>query len=226
MSGEGRGSDGVTDDFRRRMLALHTALVCDSMLHMGLPYQVMNYQIRAIYPGARLVGRAATALATSVYRPPTEAWGPLFDYIRAFQLNDVAVVTTTGDVRGGVWGGLVSTGGKARGAVGMVTDGVVRDAEEIEQLPFPVFARGHSPIDSLGVCEIVDRNISIECGGARVNPGDIVFGDYMGVVVIPAEAADEVLRRSEEKNVGENHARRDLAAGVDIGEVFERHGVL
>lgn len=216
----------ITDDFRHRVLALHTALVCDSMLHMGLPYEVMDYQIRAIYPGARLVGRAVTALATSVYRTPVEEWGPLFDYIRGLRPNDVAVVTTTGDVRGGIWGGLVSTGAKARGAVGMVTDGVVRDASEIEQLPFPVFARGHSPIDSLGVCEIVESGVPIECGGARVNPGDIVFGDYMGVVVVPAAAADEVLRRSEEKNQGENYARRDLAAGVDIGEVFKRHGVM
>ncbi|MBM4437848.1 MAG: RraA family protein [Actinobacteria bacterium] len=215
-----------TDDHRRRFLALHSALLCDSLDRMGLPLQVMRSDIRPVYPGAVVVGRALTVLQTAVYRRPDEPYKLLFEAFRALRRHDVLVITTTGERVSGVWGGLLSTSAQAHGAMGCVMDGLTRDVMEIEQISFPVFAAGRTPIDSEGRCEAVEWNTPIECGGARVSPGDVIFGDDMGLVVIPGQAAEDVLRRAEEKQRGETNVRGVLATGADLGETFKRYGIL
>src|SRR5207244_7339355 len=123
----------------------------------------------------------------------------LFEAFRALQPHDVLVIATTGEQQSGVWGGLLSASAQAHGAAGCVTDGVTRDVMEIEEIHFPVFAAGRSPIDSEGRCEAVEWGTPIACGDARVEMGDVIFGDDMGLVVIPGAAVEEVLRRAEEK---------------------------
>lgn len=108
--------------------------------------------------------------------------------------GDVIIVDAGGSTLNAVLGDLISTKAKHRGAVGFVVDGLVRDLPSIEELAFPVFARGSSPIGPLhrGPGEI---NYSICCGGVVVNPGDIVIGDEMGVVIVPPDIAAELLHR-------------------------------
>jgi RraA family protein len=111
--------------------------------------------------------------------------------------GDVVVVDASGSHMNAVLGDLISTKAKHRGIAGFVIDGLVRDLPNIKALDFPVFARGTSPIGPLhrGPGEI---NYSICCGGVVVNPGDLVVGDAMGVVMIPAGIAEELLGRLEE----------------------------
>ena len=125
-----------------------------------------------------------------------------------------------------MWGGLLATAARAQGAVGTIIDGLTRDVDEIEEIEFPVFALGRSAKDSEGRAEAIEFGTPIECGGALVNRGDIVFADDMGGIVIPAAAAAEVLERAEEKNRGESDVRKILAAGRDVGEVFREYGIL
>ena len=108
--------------------------------------------------------------------------------------GDVVIVDAGGSSMNAVLGDLVSTKAKHRGAQGFVVDGLVRDLPTIREIDFPVFARGTSPIGPLhrGPGEI---NYSICCGGVVINPGDIVVGDAMGVVVIPQGIAEELLGR-------------------------------
>ena len=75
-------------------------------------------------------------------------------------------------------------------------DGLTRDSTKIMEMGFPVFTRGYSPLDSKGRMEVISYGISIRCGGVLVRPGDIVFGDHDGVVVIPEHVSDEVLLRA------------------------------
>ena len=111
--------------------------------------------------------------------------------------GDVIIVDAGGSSMNAVLGDLVSTKAKHRGAAGFVIDGLVRDLPGIQELNFPVFARGTSPIGPLhrGPGEI---NFAICCGGIVVNPGDIIFGDVMGVVVVPQGIAAELLQRLQE----------------------------
>ena len=219
-------NDQLPEDFRQRFMALHTALFCDSMDRMGLEPRVMDYRIRPVYPGAVIVGRALPVLWAPVYRPPEHPYENLFAAYRALEQDDVFVMTTSGFASAGVWGGLLSTAARVQGAVGTIVDGLTRDVDEIQEIDYPVFALGRSPKDSEGRAEAIEFGTPIECGGALVERGDIVFADDMGGIVIPAEAAVEVLERAEEKNRGESNVREILATGRDVGEVFREYGIL
>lgn len=125
-----------------------------------------------------------------------------------------------------MWGELLSTAAKVKGAVGAIMDGVTRDVEQTLEVGFPVFSVGYSPLDSSGRQEVVAHGEPVTCGMARVRPGDWVVGDTMGLVVIPAEIVDEVVRLAEAKDSGESTVREELLRGDSIGEVFKRHGIL
>jgi RraA family protein len=108
--------------------------------------------------------------------------------------GDIVIVDAGGSPMNAVLGDLVSAKAKHRGAQAFVVDGLVRDLPCIRELDFPVFARGTTPIGPLhrGPGEI---NFAICCGGVVVNPGDLIVGDAMGVVVIPLGIAEELLGR-------------------------------
>lgn len=217
---------GLDDATRERFRALHSALIADSLDRMGVSVQAMRPNVRPMYPNARIVGRALPVLQTAVYRRPDEPYEILFEAFRALRPNDVFVITTTGHYESGVWGGLLSTSAQAHDAVGCVIDGLTRDVHEMEGIGFPVFAVGRSAVDSEGRCEGIEWGKPIDCAGARVEYGDIIVADDMGVVVVPGQAASEVLERAEDKQRGESNVREILATGADVGEVFKKHGIL
>jgi RraA family protein len=112
--------------------------------------------------------------------------------------GDVVIVDAGGSHMNAVLGDLISTKARHRGAQGFVIDGLVRDLQSIQELvDFPVFARGTTPIGPLhrGPGEI---NYPICCGGVVVNPGDLVVGDAMGVVIVPAAIAEDLLHRLQQ----------------------------
>jgi regulator of RNase E activity RraA len=93
-------------------------------------------------------------------------------------------------------------------------------------MDFPTFARGIKPLDSCGRGFVVDFDVTVECGEVEVHPGDLIFGDYDGIVVIPKAVEDEVLARAAAKVENENHTRTELLQGRLLGEVYEKYGVL
>jgi regulator of RNase E activity RraA len=141
--------------------------------------------------------------------------------------GDVAVFACQGPTtRIAPWGELLSTASVARGAVGCVTDGLVRDVRQIRELRFPVFHGGIGPLDSKGRGEMMAMDVPVELAGVRVLPGDFVFGDVDGVVVIPQARAAETFRLALEKVTAENRTRDELRAGAKLAEVYARYGVL
>jgi regulator of RNase E activity RraA len=140
--------------------------------------------------------------------------------------GEVVVVSTAGSLQNAPWGELLSTAARARGARGAVIDGLVRDVRKIQEAGFPVFARGIKPVDSKGRGIIIDYNVQVECAGARVSPGDLVFADYDGVIAIPAEVLPDVIQLATEKVKKENGSRADLLQGAYLKDVFAKYGVL
>jgi 4-hydroxy-4-methyl-2-oxoglutarate aldolase len=205
---------------------LHTALLCDVLDGMGYLETYCGPNVRPLEKGMTLSGKAFTLRTEPVDRQPDRPYETLLQAFENMSEGDVIVIASNGELRSGLWGELLSIAARARGAVGAVTDGLVRDVEQIAQLQFPVFAFGASPLDSNGRQEVVEFGKPIQIGETTVRPGDTVLGDAMGVIAIPAEATGQAIRLAREKSSGETTVRAELAAGADINEVFARHGIL
>ena len=124
------------------------------------------------------------------------------------------------------WGGLLSTASKARGAAGCVTDGLIRDTAEIRRLGLPVYHRGIAPLDSKGRGAIREVDVPVFCDDVRIEPGDLIFGDADGVVVVPAKVEAQVLEIAFTKLKAEGHSMRELRAGSYLRDVYAKYGVL
>ena len=107
-----------------------------------------------------------------------------------------------------------------------MTDGLCRDVRIIRELKFPVFCGGIGPLDSRGRGKMLEIDCPIECGGVRIHPGDIVFGDVDGVVVIPQGIEDEVFDAAFKKVDGENRSRVELLNGRLLADVYATYGGL
>ena len=209
--------------------ALGAAVLSDVMDSLGLVRRAMKPFVRPLDESRVLVGRARTGLYMPVYEHragdnPYEVEIALVDDLKP---NDVVVLACNGPTeRIAPWGELLSTASMARGASGCVTDGLVRDVKQIRAMRFPMFHGGIGPLDTKGRARMVERDVPVECAGVAVQPGDIVFGDCDGVVVIPRQHESEVLARALEKVSGENQSRDALRRGELLGDVFKRLGIL
>jgi regulator of RNase E activity RraA len=220
-----RGDDGFLKAIREK---LYVAVVSDVLDSLGHFNQAMSAGIRPLDDSLVLAGYARTGLYQDIYHiakgeNPYELEIALIDDLAA---DDVAVFACGASGRIAHWGELLSTASRARGAAGCVTDGLTRDIRAIREMKFPVFHGGIGPLDSKGRGKASQIDVPVVCAGVRIEPGDIVFGDADGVVVIPAAIEDQVLAGAFEKVSGEDKTRQDLARGVKLREVFERYGVL
>ena len=120
----------------------------------------------------------------------------------------------------------MSTAATMRGAVGCVCDSQIRDCQKIIDLGFPVFMAGIRPLDSKGRGRVMAYDVPIICGDVKVNPGDIVYTDFDGVVVIPVSLGEQVLESALEKVEKESLSRRELLEGQLLKEVYAKYGVL
>jgi regulator of RNase E activity RraA len=157
---------------------------------------------------------------------PADPYAKEIEAVDSILPGEVVVVSTSYSGQNAPWGELLSTAARARGARGAVVDGLVRDVKKIEELGFPVYAAGVKPVDSRGRGLVIDYNVPVECGGIIANPGDLLFADYDGVVVIPAAAVDEVVSMATDKVSRENHSRQELANGAYLRDVYDKYGVL
>jgi 4-hydroxy-4-methyl-2-oxoglutarate aldolase len=208
-----------------RLQRLHTALLADVMDHLGFRDSALGPDIRPMEPQQTVVGRAFTMRCEALEEPAEKPYEHLLAAYEDIGEGDV-IVLHCADRVSAMWGELLSTAAKAKGAVGVVMDGVTRDVVQTLEVGFPVFSVGYSPLDSSGRQEVVDHGQTMTCGLATVHPGDWIVGDIMGVVVIPADMVHDVVEMAEAKDEGESTVREELLRGDSIGEVFERHGIL
>ncbi|MBM7567582.1 RraA family protein [Paenibacillus sacheonensis] len=206
---------------------LYSAVICDSLDELGYRSQAMNERIRPLEEGnASLAGRAKTILSVDVYHIQDNPYVKEIASIDSILPDEVVVAATNQSVRNGMWGELLSTASKMRGARGAIIDGLVRDTAKIVELGFPLHCAGYKPVDSRGRGLVIDYDCPVEAGGVLVHPGDVVFADRDGVVVIPQAVLVETIALASKKANSEHHTRRELLEGKLLRDVYEKYGVL
>jgi 4-hydroxy-4-methyl-2-oxoglutarate aldolase len=208
--------------------SLYAAVLSDVLDGLGYRHQVLPPSIRPLDDRVALCGRARTGLYRDVYHVPPghnpyELEIALIDDLRP---GDVPVLGCGRSARIAPWGELLTTASMARGAHGCITDGLVRDTNAIRELKFPVFHGGIGPLDSKGRGEVCAVDVPLECAGVTVNPGDLVFGDADGVVVVPQPIVAQTVKKALEKVQGEDRTRAELKQGARLADVFKKYGVL
>ncbi|MDE0638811.1 MAG: RraA family protein [Candidatus Poribacteria bacterium] len=223
---ESRQWENDTELFDMMEEQLYAAVISDALDAAGFREQALSHTIRPLLPETVVVGRAMPVLCLDVYEIPDEPYQQEIAAVDSLKQDDVLICSTNGSTRICFWGELLSTAAQARGARGAVIDGFIRDVRKIMQMRFPIFTTGISPVDSNGRGDVVAYNVPIECGGVLVNPGDIVFGDADGVVVIPQAVETEIIAAALEKVSGENRTRDALREGATLREVYDKYGIL
>jgi 4-hydroxy-4-methyl-2-oxoglutarate aldolase len=208
---------------------LYSAVLSDLLDEFGLREQAMRPFIRPLDEQLPLFGRARTGIYMNVFEIPEgdnpyEVEIALVDDLKP---GDVAVLACDGPTdRIAPWGELLSTAARCRGAVGCVTDGLVRDIRAIRKMNFPVFHGGIGPLDSKGRAKMMAMDVPVKCGGVLVHSGDLIFGDADGVVVIPQAMAEKVIAAATAKISTENSTRAELEQGLLLMDVYKKYGVL
>jgi 4-hydroxy-4-methyl-2-oxoglutarate aldolase len=139
--------------------------------------------------------------------------------------GSVLVVSHEGDVSCGGWGEIMSVAALARGLRGLITDGAVRDTEPCRELGFPIFSQGVC-IKGTGKSYVGAIDVPVVCAGALVRPGDYVVADEDGVVAVPREEAQTVLRKAGERDRREADIMEQLRAGVLTVDLLNLRGKL
>lgn len=207
---------------------LYSAVLSDALDAVGVWDQAMPAGIRPLDDQLKLCGRARTGMymETAHVEAGSNPYELEIAIVDDLKPGDVAVFACGGSSRIAPWGSLLSTATQARGAAGCITDGFVRDIVAIREMKLPVFAAGIAPLDSKGRGQIQAIDVPVICGGVRVAPGDLVFGDADGVVVVPQAVEAAVLEMAFDKINGEHHSMRELRAGAYLRDVYAKYGVL
>ena len=212
----------------RRYLRFYSGLVFDQLDERGLGNQVLANDIKPLKSETKIAGPAFTVKGeVNPYSGPGYNQVQL-DMFAKFEPYSIEVIEAGGDTSSAHFGGLNATACIARQVTGTVTDGGTRDTHQLFELNYPVFCRFRNPVAATGRWKVVEYQTPIKLPGAiipevPIHPGDFVFGDIDGVVIVPKDLTLTILEACEEHLGIENEAMSELASGDDVVEVFKRH---
>ncbi len=205
---------------------LFTAVVGDVMDSLGLLQQFLPPEIRPLRDDMIVAGRAMPVVERDLNGDrPVKPFGLMLEALDDLKPGEV-YIAGGGTGPYAMWGELMSTRARVLEAAGAVLNGFSRDTWGILKLDFPVFSRGRHAQDQAPRGEVTGFRVPVRIGQVEVHPGDIVFGDIDGVLVIPKAAEDEVVRLAIEKVSKENLVRKAILEKSTAVSAFERFGVM
>lgn len=204
---------------------LYTPVVGDILDTLGCVHQFLPQPIQPMLTAMKLVGRAMPVLMIDVYGEQAQPFGKLTEALDQLESGDI-YLASGGEMRCAYWGEILTATARTRGANGAVVNGYHRDTPQVLSQDWPVFSRGRFAQDSGVRTKVIDYRCPIEVGPVTVQPGDLVFGDLDGVVVIPRAHEAEVIERALEKARGEKQVRKEIEAGMSSTQAFAKYGIL
>ena len=192
---------------------------------LGYPHQFLPQPIQPLREPMKVAGRAMPVLMIDVYGPQKQPFGKLTEALDQLQPGEV-YLASGGEMRCAYWGEILTATARTRGAAGAVINGFHRDTPRVLEQDWPVFSRGRYAPDSAIRTQVADYRCPLEIGGVRVEPGDLVFGDLDGVVIVPRHVEGEVLEKALAKARGEKLVRRAIEGGMSSTAAFRQFGIL
>lgn len=216
--------DQICDRYQR----LYAGAVYDVLESLGLPNQVLSHEIRPLAPDMKLAGPAFTIKGTVTCERDEEGRHKRIGMIQQMTAPCIEVRDRGTPFNVALYGELSATTARAHGAVGALIDGATRDSTHLVSMGFPVFARYRNPVEAFGRYMMMACQVPILLSGettetVRINPGDFIFGESDGVLVIPKDLTVQVLMECERLRELEDRARLDFARGDNPVEVFQRY---
>ncbi|MBD8011216.1 fumarylacetoacetate hydrolase family protein [Microbacterium sp. Re1] len=214
---------GLSPELRAKLEAAPTAGLSSQLRKRGLRSCFID-GLSANLPGAKIVGAAKTLRFVPAREDLFTSHGGGYNaQKRAFDAVDegeIIVIEARGDETTGTLGDILALRAKTRGAAGVVTDGGVRDFDAVAEIGLPVFSKGAHP-SVLGRKHVPwEFDVTIGCGGATVQPGDVIVGDGDGVIVIPAALAEEVADAALVQEDEDAWIAEQVAAGNAVDGLF------
>ncbi|WXG46925.1 MAG: hypothetical protein WED05_09750 [Candidatus Atabeyarchaeum deiterrae] len=180
---------------------LYVPAICDACDTLGIKPMLMDQGIQEVWPGAKTAGIAATLKFAPLERGEVFREQMVMDILKLADKivpGHFIVIDSSDVMPAGLLGQVTSSMLIQKGVVGAVVDGAVRDIAQVVELRFPMWARGRVATSIRGRMKITELQTVVKCGGQTVRPNDMVFGDQNGVVVIPPEHAERIIKKAKE----------------------------
>ncbi len=208
---------------------LYSAVVGDICDAIGFRKQYLDAALAPIDRGGKaiLAGRALTVVEqdTDTVEDEANPWGLMLEALDSLGTDEIYVCSgATGSYA--LFGELMATAARNRGAVGAICNGYVRDTHQLVEMGFPVFCRGTYGCDQRGRGTVTSYGGTLRIGDIDLRRGELLVGDIDGVVVVPLEAEEEVITKALAKARTESVVRIALSQGMPAAEAFRRYGVL
>ena len=211
-----------------RFKKMYAGLVYDACEHFGLTGRAMSSGIYPLVPSMQVAGPAFTVRMISTPSRDETTHNIRLGMLRDMTPGCIQVRDTQNNQNCGQFGEISATAARAAGCVGAVIDGSTRDSMKLLEMEFPTFCRFRNPAEAFGRTMAVEYQVPIYVKGVDgqlvVHPGDYIFGDNDGVVIVPKDDTMRVLELAEEWFEGEAKSRVDMAAGLDPFEVYAKYG--
>jgi regulator of RNase E activity RraA len=204
---------------------LYTPVVGDTLDDLGFTHQFLPQPVQPMREHMKVIGRAMPAVMIDVFGKQKVPFGKLTEALDQLRPGEV-YLAGGGDMRCAYWGEILTATAKMRGATGAVINGFHRDTPKVLEQDWPVFSRGRYAQDSSVRTQVVDYRCPIEIGGVWVEPGDLVFGDLDGVVIVPKKVEKDALERALTKARGEKTVRKAIEGGMSSTDAFKKYGIL
>ena len=204
---------------------LYTPVVGDILDDLGFTHQFLPQPIQPAREEMKLAGRAMPVVMIDVFGKQKKPFGLLTEALDQLESGEI-YLASGGEMRCAYWGEILTATAKKRGAAGAVINGFHRDTPKMLEQKWPVFSRGRFAQDSGVRTQVADFRCQIEIGQVTVQPGDLVFGDLDGVVIVPKKVEAEVIERALAKARGEKLVRKEIEAGMSSTAAFKKYGIL